>query len=432
MRKSAQIRKRMKNSTPNYGQLMKLSGYKMPDPDYTTPELTAGSTDSQWPIVRAGDNNLYFQEMAALAQRSGIGRACVETRAHFIRGDGLHLCPAKNEGEGAQATPEAILSSAHFRAVCMDLALFGGFALHMRFDAGGRLRRLDAVDYANVRLESADEHGHIPAAWVSADWSRARSRRHPYAAPIRLPLWRAEASTKNLAPPDVRKTGALLYVKPYYPGAFYYAPPIWAAAADRMIADAEIGRFHARNVANGFFPGMMLYLPGTDWDSADPESGLSKKERFQAWFDNNYGGPDNAGKVLKLYGESREHVPQPINFQPQVNGDMLLSLENNTLRYIPIAFRVPPVIAGIAEPGRLGQTQQLLDELEMFQNNVIAPEQELLCSALKEIWPLAGRGSAEIMVRQRKPLSYMPPAAIAVMTEEEIRRLSGLSHTVGG
>jgi|GEM_PF-7079807 len=384
--------------------------------------------DLQRNVVRAGVDNLYYNNMAELIRGSSIARSCAEVRSRFIIGDGFVI---DNEDTGQQYFYNQILAKQILNKIAVDMAWFGGFALLIRYNALAQITEIKHIDYASVRLCPIPENGVEPEfAQISTDWRYAYSNQHHWATPRQLRIFTGNAET-ILA--DQRKyskqyLGELIYIKPYSPGTYYYSPPVWAGAADRLQVDQAMGQYHAYNTKNGFFPGMMLYMPGTDWDQTD-ENGTTRKDAFQKWFDQKFRGARSAGEVIKLYGETADQIPQPVNFQPNVNGEMFISLEKNTVKYIPIAFQIPPILIGISESGKLGQSQNLLDEMEMFQNNIIAPEQDLISQTLAALQAIALNysGKSACHIRQRKPISYLSDAVIAVMTVNEIRQHAGLA-----
>lgn len=395
------------------------------------PEYTQRENISQnW--VAFGRNNLYFDELVDLVEGSGIASACVSTKANFISGDGF-VWDEKDRFQDPFYTK--LTESGLLENIATDLAYFESFVLNIRYNLKGQITEINHVDFTYFRPAIMDETGKITHAWISANWKGYRQERYK---PLMMPMFNPDPAQVRKEISEFKKDykGQILYVRKYKPRSPYFAKPTWAAADARLDIDRQIGDFHVENLDNGMFPGTVMYLPGSDWeDVIDEKTGKKKKDALKEFQDETLTGKGNRGKIINLYGATKDDAPQILPFQQNANGDMFLALDGQTIKYIPSAFQVPPMLAGIDVAGNSLAADQVASQIELFQNGVIVPNQLIITNTIDRLQKyFEGYKKTENdypVISVMNPLKYVPESYLATLSINERRERIGYAKLEG-
>ena len=103
-----------------------------------------------------------------------------------------------------------------------------------------------------------------------------------------------------------------------------------------------------------------------------------------------YGGTDNASQVFVTFSESTDTSPEFIPVNLNASDERFLQLEEQIQQNIIVGHGATPIIAGVATSGKLGSSDEVIENEEMFQRNVIDAKQKLVERTYNQITKLNG------------------------------------------
>ena len=318
--------------------------------------------------VRSGEDNYFPHYIIDLYNRSSVHAAAVNATVEAIIGGGLtanvdtYLDKANYKGE----TWNDI-----FTKVSLDFYLHGSFALEVIYSRDrSKIAEVYHIDYSHIRAKEKDYRGHIPGWYISSDWDKKGRYAANIEDAIYLPSYNPEE--KELEPNQI-------YVyRSYRPGVEYYSLPVYCGALRVIQLDTEIDNFHTCNIMNGMAPSLMIttFTNGSDDDIRATEQQLRA----------NYGGSDNAGGLMYIDVDSPENAPIVTPIQQNGSDDYYIAVNDMTVQKILTAHRISsPTILGIATAGALGQRDEMIDAMMLWQNTVIAPYQQDLLRSFEKL-----------------------------------------------
>lgn len=170
----------------------------------------------------------------------------------------------------------------------------------------------------------------------------------------------------------------------------YYSTPCYSGALSSIMANEEMNFFHYSEVVNGFKGGTMISFNGGILDNETEENAIIKKVKGEAskretqggmsftWSD----GKDQAPTILQLNGNN-------------LDSRYLLTQEHLRASILVAHSVITPALFGIATPGQLGNTQELLTGYLVFKDSYVKKRQaqiaESLTIALKTLNGFTGK-----------------------------------------
>ncbi len=332
--------------------------------------------DKSLGILHYDEDNAYPQRVREILRLSGTGTACVSLYAKFLKGDGL-------EDERlalAPLDPEGTTANQLLRRLADDLARFGGFAVHVGYDALFRPVSLTHLSFEFVRLGLPGEDGLIREVAVYDDWDRNKYQVLKRKQVELLPLFDADpaivaAQMKAAGGLDAYQ-GQVFYYTPE-PGSYPLAP--FDAVLEDLLTDAEIKAFKYANISTGFLASHLLETPEFE-DEAQRELFKKNLRQFQ--------GGRNASKLLHIENPDMERMPMHLHdVKIQDNDSLFQYTESSVQQNIRKAFGIPPVLMGDLVAGKLGTAQEIRDAF-LFFNQHTRDERRVLKEALSELLSL--------------------------------------------
>lgn len=333
----------------------------------------------QYGIQTFGERNDYPQRILEILAASVTGGACCNVYQNFIIGKGFrdertYQMPINHDGE----TLDDLL-----QLVAFDLSHFGGFAMHINYNANCRVSSIHHVPFENVRLGlPSEDNGEITNVKIHPDWGRRKAN---------IRRWRKDdIDTISLFDPttdtilaEVANAGGWDTYKGqiyYYSrnGKNTYPLPIFDAAITDMSTEEAIADITNRNAANGFLPaGLLVDIcqdGGTDTDEPNPtEMALQTMQ-----------GSKNAAKVAYAQVATKEEIPQFVQFAG-TNYDKEFTASRDAAKdAIGRAFNQPPILR--AENVGAGFGAEIMQQAYNYYNSTTTNERLLIERVLTEIF----------------------------------------------
>lgn len=315
--------------------------------------------------IRYGYDNLYPDLILNLVNSSPLQKAIVEARKTYILGAGLE------KSEANQYTPNMVESWIQLIEKCTtDLVYFGAFCVQAILNESGNRFSFYFTPVNQVRFAPYNERNIIEKAYLCTDWSRAQKNRNV-----------AEIDVFGSETPKKGKP-YLLYFKPYQPNNYYYAVPEFMSAANYIAADAALSQYYNNYIRNNFSANLSIKFPYEPTDD--------KKEELYSNLMASFGGAENAGNILLLFGQDGQN-PE-INAIESVNADLYNSVVDIIKSAIISANRLTsPVLAGIGtSTGFSSKSDELIAAYCQYKLTVIASDRKFILDGFNKMLEMNG------------------------------------------
>lgn len=321
------------------------------------------TTRNGW--IRFGYDNLYPKLVLDLVNNSPLQKAILESKKTYIMGAGLE------KTEANIYTPNMFESWQELLDKCAtDYVYFKAFAVQAILNESGNRFSFYHQPVDQVRFAQYNERNIIEKAYLCTDWSRAQRNRNV----VEIPMFGTETPTKGQP--------YLLYFKDYQPDNYYYAVPDFMAAANYIAADGALSQYYNNYIRNNFSANLAIRFP------VEPT-----EEKKQELYDNlikSFGGAENAGNILLLFGENGV-IPE-INAIESVNADLYNSVVDIIKTAIISANRLTsPVLAGIGtSTGFSSKSDELIAAYTQYKLTVIADDRKFLVDGFNKMLEMNG------------------------------------------
>lgn len=349
---------------------------------------------------------------------SGTARAAVMRKHQFLVGHGL---PADIAGikVNDNQTLEQLVDQLALMASYME-----GFCIQVLFNNEGKHGEYRSIPVQTIRRRYDGGFLYDPS-YGQEEFSLYRNGRNNAARVPEYGTTKTPQQRRHLVAEQIKKygkqLGEFLYVYTPGVGPFYeqYAIPSYFSGIDDIKADASLSRLELRNISNGFNTGVIISTGPIDDTMAD-ENNKTAYDRFRDDMENFVG--EDAAAIMHIMSATDGAMAQV----SRIDVDKLMdATENSTERLAKKICRhmgVPPVLIGIETAGKLGNSQELVNMMKLFDLS-LSRERLKIEDAFKLLIPeLADKFKIEPL----RLFTDWPPEILALMTEGEKRDLYDL------
>lgn len=328
---------------------------------------------------------------------SGTARECVDKLQTFIYGNGFQdFNVATSEGNADETFNKVLLSFA------LHVSYSECVSARVVYNNAGEPVRIYPLSFQTLRRHGNNTFEYNP---LMGERAKARSdTRFTKAFNAKESLdTRRERVNKQIKQYG-EQFGDILYYFNKGAGTYYdiYPIPKYYSGIDDIDSDAAITRLELSNLKKHWRPQVIISTGPIDNETKDA-NGTTQRDRFDAAMKSFTG--EEGKTILHLDGATNEAKPdvKVIN-----TADLLDQTDKATDRIGRKVCRhmgVPPVVAGFATPGVLGNNQELLNTMALFKLTVIK-RQDLIKEALNTVWP--GQNFEIIPLEIWKPANETP------------------------
>lgn len=327
-------------------------------------------------ILNYDVDNIYPQRMREYCRASGTASNCIKTYAKFIRGGGFaDKIFYKSVVNQLGQTADAIL-----RKISNDISEFRGYALHVNYDGLARVSSVTHIPFEYCRLSLPDDYDVSPKIAVYDNWDKVKNKT--------IDIKRIDFIDKFNPEPEVVLTqveraggfenykGQVLWVSldgDQYPLAIY------DSVIEDIIASAGTKTYRLRQTTTNFLASHIVEIP---FQFESDEEREAQKEVFS-----DFQGVDKSNKLLMLENPDAADKDGGIKLHKVdiQDGDKMFQITNQTCKdSILEVFSMPPVLAGVQIPGKLGN-QDMKDAYD-FYNSVTIDERIMIEEDIKKIF----------------------------------------------
>jgi PBSX family phage portal protein len=170
-----------------------------------------------------------------------------------------------------------------------------------------------------------------------------------------------------------------IHLKNYNPNSRHYGVPDYMGAIATMYLDKSANDYNTAKFTNNAVPDSIIKMYGFDKD-ADTENDIKN------FFQGNFKGTDNAGKVLLLWAEAKEgHEIEIEKMGAEIKEASFRGLRMDNREEVLAAHGVPARLAGVESAAKLSGGNETREQLKLFNEIVIIPKQKALARLLNDL-----------------------------------------------
>ena len=333
------------------------------DYSFDKPYIDKMTRRDSW--VKFDYDNQYPERVLDMVNSSPLQKSILESRKTYILGAGL------DKVDENVYTPNMYESWIDLIEKCVsDYVYLNAFAVQVILNESGNRFSFYHQPVQQVRFANYNDKNFIEKAYLCTDWRKAQKNKNV----VEIPMFGSETPKKGKA--------YLLYFKPDQVGEYYYGIPEYMSAANYIMADAALSQYYNNYIHNNFSANLALRFP--------TEPTEEKKEELYENLRKSFGGAENAGNILLLFGENGV-VPE-INSIESVNADLYNSVVDIIKLALVSANRLTsPILAGIStSSGFSSKSDEMIAAYTLYKLTVINSERAFLLKGFNKMLEMNG------------------------------------------
>lgn len=390
-----------------------------------------------WEVQDADINNRnnFPQQLLQNVYNSPVGSSALDIWQEYVEGDGF----VDSECGKLVINKEGDTLNKLHNKVSTDLAYMWGFAVHISYNANGEKTELNHLAFESTRLGIIDKKGNVTDI-----------RFNPYFG-IPQDKHTVETTIYYTYEPDLEKVvqqmknhvilkqkgtvnfdypGQVFWFAIERPLARIYPQPFYYSSINWFKIDAEIQKFHERNIDNNFLLSVIINMQGNPdapagsetVDTDNPDQFETVGEQFDKQMKEHFSGAQNGGSVLVNWFMTELEKADIQAFPTNSHHDLFIAIQNLTTDQISIGTKVPPILLSIKTAGKLGDSQEIVNAVMVMQART-ARMRNILAEQYKKLLTGFPTNTCEdFTIKNLNPFNILPAWAIAVLTPEEKRK----------
>jgi hypothetical protein len=401
-----------------------------------------------WETEKCRGQNDFPQQLLQNVYNSPVASAALDVWQEFLEGDGFvdsRLDTLEVNTNGEDGTPET-LESLH-QKISHDFAYLWGFAVHVGYNSEGQKTEFHHVPFESTRLGILNEDGETdiikynPYYGIPASEERRFTKTYysynPDPEHVKAQMERHAELLKEKKV-DFRYPGQVFWYAVEKPLARVYPQPFYYSSVNWFIVDAKIQLFHERNIDNNFLLSVLINMYGNpDTPIGDGDSKRDQGETVGEAFNNQMrdqmSGAKNGGSAMVAWFMNEAEKADIKPFPTNTHHDLFLALQTIVTNQIAIGTKVPRVLLSIAESGKLGDTQEILNAIRVMQGRVNRP-QRVLESKYKKLFegyePATNLQVESWEIKNVNPFNILPEWVISSLSPQEKRKYISANYPI--
>lgn len=251
-----------------------------------------------------------------------------------------------------------------------DFVYLNAFAVQVILNESGNRFSFFYQPVDQVRLGNYNEQNFIEKAYLCTDWRKAQKNKNV----VEIPMFGTETPKKGKA--------YLMYFAPTQIGEYYYSIPEYMSASNYIMADGALSQYYNNYIRNNFSANLAISFP--------LEPSEEKKEELYENLIRSFGGAENAGNILLLFGENGA-LPT-ISPVENVNADLYNSVMDIIKLALVSANRLTsPILAGIVtSTGFSSKSDEMIAAYTLYKLTVINTERQFILKCFNKLVEMNG------------------------------------------
>ena len=378
-------------------------------------------------ILRNKANNRYqygeFDNLPnaiiAAVDNSGTATACVNRLAQFIQADGFISEGMDKVKANSKQTLASLLGEQ-----AQNVAYLKGYALRLIFDVEGKIKKIYNIDVKTLRKVGKGFEYNPLMGEVGKD--EGETKMFP-----EFDIDRDPAERRRMIAEQVKKhgeqLGEILYVFKKGMGRYYdiYPVPDYYSSIEDIISDGKISQLDLRNITQGFRTPVVISTGPID-DQNEDEDGRTPQDYFDEALESFTG--EDASPILHLKGATEEFKPTVTVIPLAEILDQTEKTSERIAKRVSRNMGVPDVLIGMETSGKLGNVQELKNQMGLFALSVYHL-QSLIKEGYDQIKPLLALQGLEnvqdldFTISTLRPFDFIPDSVINNLSVEEQKEM---------
>lgn len=382
---------------------------------------------TKWEVLKG--NNDFPQQLIAAVENSPCASSAMDVWHEFTEGNGF-------EGEigNIPVNKDQNLNDLH-SLLSKDISMLWGVAVHISYDLDGNKKTFRHIPFESCRLGELDEYGATNTIkynpyYGTSDFDKKYTKTYySYTESKQQVIDQIKAHQEALLQKKVKDPypGQIFWFSIEQPMSRVYPKPFYYSSMNWFRVDEQIQLFHERNIQNNFMLSVMINKygdPDTPAGDTDKDGNYTSTvgEETSRQMKSNFGGAENAGSVWIdwFLDEKQKASIQP--FPNNANHDLFVVIQDTTTSQIAIGTKVPRVLLGIGEAGKLGDTQEIINAIRVMQSRTRRLRKILASYYVKLFSGFIPLDKANFDIKNINPVDILPEWAFDVLTTEEKRK----------
>ena len=295
------------------------------------------SNDRIYHIQTYGRQNDYPQKVMEVVGGSITGSTCVDQYGKFLFGRGFR----QRDFYAAVVNERGDRADDVLNAVARDYAMFGGFALHVNWNALYEITSVMHVPFEWLRFEELNENYEFNRIAMHKDWGRryANLRRFRSQDIVWFDFFNPdhEAIRKQVEEAGGWNewNGQVFYYSSRGPKS--YPLPLFDGALTDMSAEEGLSNVSYRNIRNNYLPAGM-FIDHNNGENSKTQEDETKKQLSE------FQGDAKAGRMLYLNLSDGEVAPEFKPFETNNTDQKYKQSDEKVPDRIGAAFCQPPIL----------------------------------------------------------------------------------------
>lgn len=309
------------------------------------------------------DNN-YPAVVYNMYKESALQSAIINNQYKYAWGAGL------KQYEASVFTPNLFETWETFIRKCLkDYCIFQAFAVQIVVNEDGTSFSYFHIPVNQVRLGAYNENNEIEKAYLCTDWTQVNTKNV-----VEIKMWGLESPKKG--------ERYLRYYKEYDPDELFYAVPKWMSCANWVCADIALSKYYLNYIKNNFSANIAIKYPNEVDDD--------KKEELYNLLQQSFGGEENAGNILLLFGDNGV-LPEVESIESK-DADLYINVCDTVLKYIVAGNRlISPILAGLStSSGFSSKSDEIIAAYTLYKLTVIDEIRNFVMEHMNDLLQLNG------------------------------------------
>lgn len=339
--------------------------------------------------VLFGPNNRFPLDLLEYRNSSAIHDSIIEGKTNLISGMGLMFGNTREESdiwimENHKLVPFYKKIDKVFWLATRDYLTFGYACFEVIYSMDrSRIVDMNWIDASRIACAKKEEgETEVDDYYYCENWSDTRNN----------PPRKIEGFDSNKD--GVRQ---LVFIKNDDNNMDYYSLPNYYSALKWIKADGLMAEYNLSAISNGFSPSIVFKF----FKKPSPEERRLNAEAIKA----QHGGAKNAGKAVIFYAEGKDLAPEVQTLDATNIDARLLQVSEQITQQIVSAHRAHPALCGIATPGKLGYSNEMLQSWAIMNTMVIRPERKQVLDAFKKV--LVYNGVIRVNIEEINPIEII-------------------------
>lgn len=384
-----------------------------------------------WETSSNSTKNNFPQILLQNVNDSPIGSAALDVWQEFTEGDGF-VDPETGDVKVNKNQTLNDFNNLHAR----DITSMEGVAIHISYGVNGLPKGYKHMPFESTRLGELNDDGLVnrimfnPYYGIEQDFDERFTKWfYTFEADPELVIKEMGAhklafnSTENREI-TIPYPGQVFWFSIEKPLARVYPQPFYFSAINWFRIDKEIQSFHERNIKNNFLLSVIINMFGNpDTPSGEPDKDGNQPSTIGQDFDEQMRTfAKGDGSALVNWFQSAEGKATIDAFPTNSHHDLFIALQNLTADQISIGTKTPRILLSIAESGKLGDTQEILNAIRVMQGRT-----KRFREILKRIYTKIFKNSdkfaegTDFTIRNINPINILPQWVIDELSTKEKR-----------